>query len=87
MLDGNLIQERSQLHDFLKQELQLPDSYGSNLDALWDCLTGWIQLPLTIQWIGLEASRRHLGEYADQLLELLSEAEQEIDGFYLEVIE
>lgn len=86
-LNGNVIKDRQQLHDFLKIELQLPDDYGNNLDALWDCLTGWVQLPLTIQWIDLEASRRHLGEYADQLLELLREAEQETDGFHLEVIE
>lgn len=86
-LNGSFIKDRQQLHDVLKKELQLPDSYGSNLDALWDCLTGWVQLPLTIQWIDLEASRRHLGEYADQLLKLLREAEQELDGFHLVVIE
>lgn len=87
LLDGNLIQEKDQLHDFLQKELQLPDFYGRNLDALWDGLTGCVQLPLTIQWTGFEASRRHWGEYADQLLELLREAEQEMDGFYLEMIE
>ncbi|MGF9715302.1 barstar family protein, partial [Paenibacillus naphthalenovorans] len=86
-LEGSHIKERQQLHDFLKKELQLPDTYGSNLDALWDCLTGWVRLPLTIRWIDPEASRRHLGEYADQLLDLLREAEQEVDGFYLEVVE
>ena len=28
-----------QIHDFLKEELNFPDHYGKNLDALYDCLT------------------------------------------------
>lgn len=36
-LDGNLIKERG--HDYLAEELNLPDYYGKNLDALYDCLT------------------------------------------------
>ena len=26
-------------HDYLKKELNLPDYYGNNFDALYDCLT------------------------------------------------
>ena len=36
-LDGNLIKERG--HDYLMEALGLPDYYGRNLDALYDCLT------------------------------------------------
>lgn len=36
-LDGNLIKERG--HDYLMEALDLPDYYGKNLDALYDCLT------------------------------------------------
>ena len=36
-LDGNLIKERG--HDYLMEALSLPDYYGKNLDALYDCLT------------------------------------------------
>ena len=35
-LDGNLIKERG--HDYLMEALSLPDYYGKNLDALYDCL-------------------------------------------------
>lgn len=35
-LDGNLINERG--HDYLMEALNLPDYYGKNLDALYDCL-------------------------------------------------
>ena len=36
-IDGKLI--KSQGHDYLKEVLNLPDYYGKNLDALYDCLT------------------------------------------------
>ena len=36
-LDGKLIKEKG--HDYLMEALNLPDYYGKNLDALYDCLT------------------------------------------------
>lgn len=36
-LDGNLIKENG--HDYLADALGLPEYYGKNLDALYDCLT------------------------------------------------
>ncbi|MCR8659660.1 barstar family protein [Paenibacillus endoradicis] len=39
------------VHDWLAAKLELPATYGRNLDALWDCLTGYIDLPKTILWI------------------------------------
>ena len=36
-LDGKKIKKES--HDYLIRKLDLPDYYGRNLDALYDCLT------------------------------------------------
>ena len=36
-LDGKLIKKDG--HDYLMEALDLPDYYGKNLDALYDCLT------------------------------------------------
>ena len=33
------MQSIRQLHKYLRTELELPDYYGENLDALYDCLT------------------------------------------------
>ena len=39
ILDGSAITTRTQFHDAVAQQLQLPEWYGRNLDALHDCLT------------------------------------------------
>ena len=36
ILDGELIRKSG--HDYLAEALNLPDYYGKNLDALYDCL-------------------------------------------------
>ena len=36
-LDGKLIKKDG--HEYLMEALNLPDYYGKNLDALYDCLT------------------------------------------------
>lgn len=85
VIDGKDIHGKEQLHDVLQTSLELGQTYGRNLDALWDCLTGFVPMPLTIQWINFDATRNLLGEYADQLLDLMHEAEEELGGFTLEL--
>lgn len=53
-LNGDKITSVSDLHQTLKEQLELPDYYGENLDALWDCLTGWVGMPLLIEWKNIE---------------------------------
>ncbi|WP_434751190.1 barstar family protein [Paenibacillus amylolyticus] len=84
-IDGRHLINRETLHQLLQDKLQLGEYYGHNLDALWDALTGEVHMPLTIHWIFFESSREMLGDYADQVLDLMREAEQEIDGFTLEL--
>lgn len=43
IIDCSGIETPRQLQDRLKQALSLPDWYGSNLDALYDCLTAITQ--------------------------------------------
>ena len=38
ILDGSVITGRTMLHDAVSEQLQLPEWYGRNLDALYDCL-------------------------------------------------
>lgn len=38
-LDAQRMESREQAHRYLREQLQFPEHYGGNLDALYDCLT------------------------------------------------
>ncbi|MFZ5596902.1 MAG: barstar family protein [Bacillota bacterium] len=84
-VEGKKITSEEKLHDILQEKLGLPDYYGRNLDALWDFLTGWVDLPLTIEWVNHEESKKLLGDYYDKLLAVLRDAERELKGFKIEL--
>ena len=47
-LDGNLLSDLTQVHDYLKEQLDFPEYYGKNSDALHDCLTDLCDVEITI---------------------------------------
>ena len=59
-LDGKKILTESSFHEEMKNKLDLPDYYGENLDALWDCITGEIELPIRLIWQDSNASKSGL---------------------------
>lgn len=79
-LDGAVCRSQEELHDQLKTVLHLPDYYGKNLDALWDCLTGEVTLPVELTWVNFQTSKDALGDYAESLRQLFQEAEEELKG-------
>ncbi|WP_410985312.1 barstar family protein [Bacillus cereus] len=83
--DG-LIYKTSDHYKTLKEKLDLPSYYGENADALWDCLTGWIDTPITIKWEFFEESKKTLGSYASLILETFQDAQEEMPGeFFIAV--
>ncbi|WP_017813886.1 barstar family protein [Paenibacillus shenyangensis] len=76
--DFSTIQE---LHEQLKSKLELPEFYGGNLDALWDCLTGMIELPLELRWVNYGISHDRMGDQAERVRSLLEEVQEEGTGF------
>lgn len=80
-INGEDFHTIAELHETLQQKLELPEFYGKNLDALWDCLTGMVELPLQMEWLNYDLSRERLGDKADQVLSVLEEAQAEGNGF------
>ena len=48
ILDGNILADITQVHEYLKETLDFPEYYGKNLDALHDCLTDLENVEITI---------------------------------------
>lgn len=57
--------------------MDFPSFYGGNADALWDCLTGFIDLPITIEWEFFENTQKMLGPYANLILKTFQDAQNE----------
>ena len=75
-LKGSDLTDRQQLHQEIARQLQLPDYYGENLDALWDVLTEWSQ-PLQIIVEKSDVLTRQMGGYGEMVLQLFQEAEDQ----------
>ena len=73
ILDGNMIQSKEHLHEILARELCLPEWYGHNLDALYDCLTDIFE-DAVISVVNLEQLGEELQQYCLRLVRVLRDA-------------
>ena len=73
------------LHQILKDSLELPDFYGRNVSALWDCLTGMIETPLAVTLKGFDTLPKDLEKERDFILETFLEAQQEGWDIYITI--
>lgn len=78
-LDGRAFMDKETAHTVLKEKLDLPEYYGRNLDALWDCLTtDFTQKMITIQHP--QAIKENLGRYGQLLLHVFEEIQERNDA-------
>ena len=74
--------------DQLKEKLKLPETFGDNLDALYDSITGAVELPLHLEFVNMSVEQ--LDNFED-LLTTLEDADEELEDFsfsyYLEQYE
>ena len=74
--------------DQLKEKLKLPETFGDNLDALYDSITGFVELPFHLELVNMSVEQ--LDNFED-LLTTLEDADEELDDFsfayYLEQYE
>jgi len=85
MLDGS-IGSLDAAYALLARELDLPDYFGRNLDALWDVLTTEVPGPIEIVWRDHEAAKLRMGEEDfDRLVGLFRDVERERPDFRLDL--
>ena len=75
-LDGGRLARREEAHDYLSTVLSLPDYYGRNLDALFDCLTDLTE-DTTIRLFHRDLLEFRLGRRGKALIRLLRRAARE----------
>ena len=72
----------------LKEKLTLPEHFGDNLDALFDVITGELEMPLHLELVNMSVEQLEIFE---DLLTTLEDAEDEVEDFtfayYLEQYE
>jgi len=87
-IDFTEIGDYDDFYTQLKEKLPLPEFFGDNLDALYDSLTGFVALPLHLEFVNLSVDQL---ETFEDLLVTLEDADDELDDFtftyYLEQYE
>lgn len=79
ILDALRMQESEETHKYLKEMLKLPEYYGFNLDALYDCLTEEGGLVLKI------VNSETAGAYFRRVHEVMLDAAEENPELYIEL--
>ena len=76
IIDGNAVTSMEEIHKSLAEQLGFPEWYGSNLDALHDCLTD-LHEETDVSIVHSEALLETLGPAYVRLSRVLSDAADE----------
>ena len=78
LINCEKLRSRKVLHDYLEQELHLPDYYGRNLDALYDILSGFNKTgAVTFHIINREKQSSRMVSLYQAMLDMLTDLEHE----------
>ena len=79
VLDFSSCKYLGEIHESIRNELELPEWYGANLDALWDAVTGLMYVPANIKIIFKPETKasKILSEEVEKIISLFIEAREE----------
>ncbi len=77
-IDFTEIGDQEDFYDQLKQKINLPNDFGDNLDALEDSISGYVKLPLHLEFVNMSVNQL---ETFEDLLSTLEEIEEDVQGF------
>ena len=91
-VDFSEIQYYIEIHEALKRDLDFPDYYGGNLDALWDCLTDQLLSGVTyIEFYHTEKIANQFGRVWQEMIEIFRATkhaynDQYADRFFVTIV-
>lgn len=77
-IDLGTVDSKKELHLLLANRLGFPDFYGHNWDAFWDSITGLVEMPKKIEFIGTDAMRHKMPFELNQLQTCFKELTKEL---------
>lgn len=91
IVDFSKVEYYIEIHEVLKRDLDFPDYYGGNTDALWDCLTDMLGDPSYIEIIGFEDVQKRYKNEWESLIRIFKKAkhaynDQYIDSFFVTIV-
>ena len=82
IVDFSTVKYFHEIHEVLKRDLNFPDYYGGNTDALWDCLTDMLGDPSQIQIIGFENIAKRYSNEWNTIIDIIRKAKHAYDDKY-----
>ena len=85
-IDFTNISSAEELYTVLANELEFPEYFGRNEDALWDVLTGDMELPAEIRFIDVSPEK---AEQFQSIISVFEDAANELGdemSFFLHII-
>jgi RNAse (barnase) inhibitor barstar len=86
IIDVTEVRTNNELHTLLKEKLKFPSYYSENWDAFWETITGIVELPNKIEFVGWSEMARRLPEDSQIMKECLLEHNEEFPDWKCEFL-
>lgn len=86
ILDFSEVKTMLELHQYLKEVFSLPNYYGNNMDALWDCLSCCYNETTTIELRNLNVLHKRLEQTTLTMLDVFRDLHDE-DGVIINIVQ